>query len=213
MTQTARHSTPHGAAARKPTAKPIGRPREFDEDEVVGRMRDLFWDQGFEATSITDIERVTGLHKGSLYAAFGSKQNMYLRGLAAYEADSVDAACDGMDAAMRAGGNAAEMLSALMNAPIASFSSGDFRGCFLCNASAERASSDRETQVLVTRAYSRMQTTFALAVSRIRPGWNRAQIDARASLLLVTYSGLRVMARAKVSRELLEAARDASLEF
>ena len=213
MTQTARHSTPHGAAARKLAAKPIGRPREFDEDEVVGRMRDLFWDQGFEATSITDIERVTGLHKGSLYAAFGSKQNMYLRGLAAYEAESVDAACDGMDAAIRAGGDAAEMLAALMNAPIASYSSGDFRGCFLCNASAERAASDGQTRALVTRAYRRLRATFALAVSRMRPDWEESRVEARASLLLVAYSGLRVMARAKVSRKVLESARDAVLAF
>ncbi len=50
------------------------RVQEFDTDTVVARARDLFWDKGFEATSVPDLERVTGLNRSSLYNAFGSKR-------------------------------------------------------------------------------------------------------------------------------------------
>lgn len=53
------------------------RTQDFDTAEVVGRARDLFWDKGFEATSIPDLERVTGLNRSSLYNAFTSKRGLF----------------------------------------------------------------------------------------------------------------------------------------
>ncbi|MFE7417521.1 TetR/AcrR family transcriptional regulator [Rhodococcus sp. NPDC057529] len=53
------------------------RTQDFDTAEVVARARDLFWDKGFEATSIPDLERVTGLNRSSLYNAFTNKRGLY----------------------------------------------------------------------------------------------------------------------------------------
>ena len=41
--------------------KSLGRPREFDEDEALAQILDVFWAKGFEGTSMSDLEAATGL--------------------------------------------------------------------------------------------------------------------------------------------------------
>ena len=59
----------------------VGRPREFDEDAVLTAAMDAFWRQGYEATSLSDLCACTGLHKGSLYQAFGGKHELFMKSL------------------------------------------------------------------------------------------------------------------------------------
>lgn len=58
----------------------MARPRTFNELEVVDIAMSLFAQQGFNATSIDDLVNATGLLRGSLYKAFGSKLNLFLLG-------------------------------------------------------------------------------------------------------------------------------------
>lgn len=55
----------------------MGRIQTFDSTAVVRSARDLFWDRGFEATSIAELEHATGLGRSSLYHAFGSKRGLF----------------------------------------------------------------------------------------------------------------------------------------
>jgi AcrR family transcriptional regulator len=64
----------------------IGRPREFDLDRALERAMELFWRQGYEGTSLADLTRELGLTRPSLYAAFGSKEELFLKALDLYEA-------------------------------------------------------------------------------------------------------------------------------
>ena len=59
----------------------MGRTRSFDERQVVETAAALFTGQGYEATSIDDLVGATGLHRGSLYQAFGSKRGIFLTAL------------------------------------------------------------------------------------------------------------------------------------
>ncbi len=61
-----------------------GRPREFDEAEVLDAVIGLFWEQGFEAASLADIVDTAGLNKSSLYNSFGSKDELFRRALERY---------------------------------------------------------------------------------------------------------------------------------
>ncbi|MEP5761304.1 MAG: helix-turn-helix domain-containing protein [Litoreibacter sp.] len=59
----------------------------FDKDELICRARDLFWRQGWAGTSLKDIEKALALNPGSIYAAFGSKEELYNLALDKYIAD------------------------------------------------------------------------------------------------------------------------------
>lgn len=55
----------------------MGRNASFDSDVVVAAARDVFWEKGYDATSISDLEAATGLHRSSLYHAFASKRGLF----------------------------------------------------------------------------------------------------------------------------------------
>jgi len=70
--------------AQSATKRSVGRPREFDEEAALEAAMDAFWEKGFEATSMADLCTCTGLHKGSLYQAFGDKHALFMRSLKHY---------------------------------------------------------------------------------------------------------------------------------
>lgn len=55
----------------------MARPRNFDEDDVISKAADVFGRLGYNAASIDDLLDATGLQRGSLYKAFGSKRNLF----------------------------------------------------------------------------------------------------------------------------------------
>jgi AcrR family transcriptional regulator len=76
---------------------PIGRPRGFDADEALERAMMVFWEQGYEGASLTDLTRAMGITRKSMYAAFGNKEELfrkalerYTEGPAAYAARALD---------------------------------------------------------------------------------------------------------------------------
>jgi AcrR family transcriptional regulator len=64
--------------------KSRGRPRSFDPDKVLGEVQQVFWRQGYEGTSYSDLTAATGLSKPSLYAAFGDKESLFAAALDRY---------------------------------------------------------------------------------------------------------------------------------
>jgi TetR/AcrR family transcriptional regulator, transcriptional repressor for nem operon len=62
----------------------MGRPRTFDEQSAVRAAMELFWMQGYEATTPAELGEALGIGRGSLYHAFGSKHALYLRALEYY---------------------------------------------------------------------------------------------------------------------------------
>lgn len=62
----------------------MARPKEYDEQEVVAKAVELFQRKGYDATSVRDLLEVTGLSSSSLYAAFGGKEQLFLRALKAH---------------------------------------------------------------------------------------------------------------------------------
>lgn len=61
-----------------------GRPREFDREAALETAMHLFWLKGFEATSINELTEAMGIGSPSLYAAFGSKEALYVEALHHY---------------------------------------------------------------------------------------------------------------------------------
>jgi AcrR family transcriptional regulator len=59
----------------------MGRPRAFDEDQVVRAAAELFGHRSYDGVSVDDLVNHLGLHRNSLYKTFGSKRGLYLRAL------------------------------------------------------------------------------------------------------------------------------------
>jgi AcrR family transcriptional regulator len=61
-----------------------GRPRQFDEDEAIEKAMRVFWKNGYEGTSVSDLTSSMGISRPSLYATFGDKRSLFLRSLDRY---------------------------------------------------------------------------------------------------------------------------------
>lgn len=68
------------------TRTSLGRPRNFDLDEALDRALVIFWRQGYEGTSLTDLTEAMGIGKPSMYAAFGNKEQLFRKALQRYTA-------------------------------------------------------------------------------------------------------------------------------
>ena len=66
------------------TTRARGRPRAFDRDAALAHAMRLFWQKGYAATSIADLTQAMGIAAPSLYAAFGSKDALYVEALNHY---------------------------------------------------------------------------------------------------------------------------------
>ncbi len=62
----------------------MARPRNFDTGAVVEKIRDTFWEKGYEATSMQDLVAATGVRAGSLHAVFGKKEDLFAIAFDAY---------------------------------------------------------------------------------------------------------------------------------
>src|SRR3954468_20306369 len=119
-----------------------GRPRTFDEGEVLEKARGVFWDLGYAATSLDDIARATGLNRPSLYGAFGDKHALYVAALKRTCAQSLTS----IGAGLALKGTMREVLTNFYARATQVYLSGDAgaRGCFVIGTAVTEAVDDAD---------------------------------------------------------------------
>ena len=128
----------------------MGRLRSFDEHTVVAAASTAFIDLGYEATSVDDLLQATGLHRGSLYQAFGSKRGLFLAALRAH----LPAPTETRKATSHPGGEEADPADAPTSHRARSSTNPDEAALLdlLLVATLELAPRDEEVRALVARA-------------------------------------------------------------
>ena len=185
----------------------MARPREFDEDRVKEALMKVFWEKGYEATSMQDLVDATGLLKGSLYGAFGGKQALYMIALAHYDHTRIQGGIDMLNGE----GSATEKVARLFNTVIEAAKTGLFAGgCLLCNASIEMAPVDTKIEISVKSIIRRLQAAVKSAIEpTIKPS---GDATALSGAIICAYFGARVLAKAGAPLQMIVDTREQCLK-
>lgn len=108
----------------------MGRPRNFDRDTALDKAVQLFWERGYEQTSIANLTQKLGISAPSLYAAFGDKRTLFREAVARYEANPASVTTAGA-----AGTTPHEVLRLMLNRACQEYASEAHpRGCLVNSA-------------------------------------------------------------------------------
>jgi AcrR family transcriptional regulator len=190
----------------------MARPRAFDEAAVVEASRDLFWDQGYAATSIDDLSAATGLGRGSFYKAFGDKHSMFVRGLELYCTEAVD----GIRAELRNPDLSAydRLVAHIRGAADSVASDTDRRGCLLAKSAAELSSTDPVVARHVKRTLDAWLRELTATISAAQAdGDIPSETDAKsmASLLLAVLRGMEALRKGGASAATIKSAAEQAI--
>ncbi len=188
----------------------MARPRKFDRDEALAKAIEVFWARGYEATTMSDLQRELGIGRQSLYATFGDKPRIFEEALARY----ISMGQAMTDAHFGPEAGVAE-IRAYLRLAIQHLTRGESPvGCMIINTCVERAPHDSITAAMTKRALDGMTVAFARALRNgVACGDLDASLDVEAVSRVLTSqnAGLAVLARSGATQEELERLVDAAL--
>jgi AcrR family transcriptional regulator len=167
--------------------------RQFDEDALLELALKTFWQNGFAATSMIDVAEATGVQRGSLYNAYGDKEQLFLLAFERYASrflDSVTQALSNPDPAVA--------LNALFTRVIANMSEGaPSRGCLTTKTAIELPLAGKAIDARVKRLLEDFTALIRNALSTPTARQKLSCDPEVAADLVVTFTrGLAVMERA-----------------
>ena len=167
--------------------------RQFDESEMLAEALDVFWRKGLRATTMQDIAQATGVLRGSLYNAYGGKEEIFLLAFDSY----VGRFLAGIRQALESTPDPEQGLRALFDAAIASMTSGSpARGCLSTRTATEAALDDPRLQDRLRGMLDELRRIVLAALSTDAARARLAVSPDEAADLVVTFTrGLAVMER------------------
>jgi AcrR family transcriptional regulator len=186
-------------------SKPRGRPREFNKDAALRKALTLFWKNGYEATSISDLKQALGIESPSLYSAFGSKEELFGECVELYSAMYLSEIMRSLSQAKSAKTGVERLLL-----QFASHYSGDGhpKGCLVVSAATNCSSeSGRVEADLKRRRITGVQLIRQRIESGIQAGEFKGKADAEelARFYSAVLLGMAMRARDGASYQELEA--------
>ena len=188
----------------------MGRVRRFDVEEALDVALEMFWQQGFDGTPIQALCQAMDLQPGSVYAAFGSKRDLFVAAVRRYIETVSAEAVDRINGAPSGLQGLREYFTHLVDAMV----DGKRQwGCLITNSLVEFAARDPELAGMFQLHLARLQTSFAAALARartdgeLRPGAG----PESASMLVAVVQGMNVMAKSRPGRQALQDVVDATL--
>ena len=174
----------------------MGRIQTFETATVVAAARDVFWDRGYEATSVADLEQATGVTRSSLYHAFGNKRGLFDVAVQDYLDTVIRPRLRVLTGPTAGAAALLAYIDGLRAALAALPDDSPRRGCLLVNCAAGLAGHDDAARTVVD-GY-RAELTAALRHSLVRAGTHGdtdADADEQATVLASLTISAMLLAR------------------
>ncbi len=170
-----------------------GRPRAFDDEQVLTAALEVFWRDGYRATSTRALERELGVSQSSLYNTFGSKSRLLDRAIEHYEA-RLD---EHLVGPLQHAGGGLDAIERFFRSLLAWITADRKRGCLVINLMAEDGGLDDDITTRTHRYRDRVRAALRAALQRAADHGEigTEAIDERTDLLLGMVLGLNIAVR------------------
>lgn len=189
----------------------MARPKEFDVDAALQSALEVFWEKGYEATSMQDLVDAMGIQRASLYATYGDKHALYVAALRRYQRETFDELVAHFAKATSPVAAIREFVQ-----EVADWASGKHgrRGCLCVNANIELAPHDLLVADTLRDHHQRMETLLAATLQRaVAMGELPAKTDCTslATFLLGSVVAINVLGKQRATKKQLQAMVDHAL--
>ncbi|AJS60214.1 TetR/AcrR family transcriptional regulator [Paenibacillus sp. IHBB 10380] len=189
----------------------MARTREFDEEKVLDAAMQLFWEKGYEATSLSDLTSRMGIQRPSIYSAFGDKKELFEAALRKY---TMSRASD-VRTRLQSHSSVKEAFSTFFDNVVAEeYAEDRSRGCFCINTMVELAPHDEKFEILTREHQMYLAVIFQETIERgIQSGELETHTDAKslAQALIIALIGLTVMLKSRPQRSFVDNSIKATL--
>ncbi|NIK78081.1 TetR/AcrR family transcriptional repressor of nem operon [Paenibacillus castaneae] len=178
----------------------MARRREFDEEKALDAAMQLFWEKGFEATSLSDLTSRMGIQRPSIYSTFGDKKGLFEAALRKYT--SSHAAY--VRTTLQNNSSVKEAFRAFFENMVAKeYEKSPNWGCFCINSMVELAPHDEKFEILTREHQMYLSVIFQETIERgLRSGELDSGINAKglAQTLVISVIGLTVFMKSRPER-------------
>lgn len=180
----------------------IGRSKEFDKERVLHKAMLVFWEKGYDATSIPDLLEAMELSRSSLYETFVDKQTLYVEAIHHYKKIRQNKRNLLVNAPSAKAG-----IRQYFNQHITSAFDDDFpKGCLITNATIGLDSSDEQLRKLIRDGFEELEQSFYELLSK---GQQAGEIDSKKDikdlsyLLLNLNHSINVVSKVKTDKKII----------
>lgn len=176
----------------------MARKKQYNEEEVVEKAINLFWRNGYEATSMQMLEKEMGINKFSIYSSFGNKHGLFLESLKQYKSKSL-----GVLEQFRKGTNGvADIKQFFFDSVSSNFKNDNIKGCFVTNTYNEF--SEKEDACIQKQMNSFMDNLKSIIIEKLEmdASKNEETIAKQANYLLLAKHGLAAASRVNTKEEI-----------
>ncbi len=188
----------------------MARPQKYERDKVIGAAQTLFWEKGYQATSIIDLQSATALKPGSLYKAFGNKDGLLKAVLNNY----TDTTLLYIDSLVEEQMSVKTLLEVFFKRQVDRACDKNTKGCLLVNSLLEFHGQHLHLETEVKKQLQRVQKRFETLVEQgVMSGEFDKEVDAseKATAIMTVVWGLGVMSRMNPEEAHLQAFCDTYL--
>ena len=182
----------------------MARTRQFDERQALVSAMLVFWEKGYEGTSIQDLEQAMGLKRTSIYNAFGNKRRIFERVMACYKESVMAALFVEMDNAPNIREGVRRLLNSALNIH---FDEDNPGGCLVVLSVLEGGQLDPRVQADMQQSIQDLKNALQLRLKRAKKAGELSaglDVGATATTIAATMSGMMVLGKANFSKAALK---------
>lgn len=182
----------------------MARSKDFDENEVLQKAVNLFWNKGYNGTSMQDLVDGLGISRSSLYDTYGDKHTLFIKSLENYKEASTKKMCNIISNTVSAKDAVKQLLELTA---LELIDDTEHKGCFMTNAAVEVAPHDAQVGTMLCQSEQQVEDSFYQAIKKGQESGeitNKRDARAIARFIFNNVKGLRVSAKSTSDKKIFD---------